>query len=59
MCVFPSFQVMYNKAYAYSQLGMREKAARELEGALEKAAESSESRHKIILSAIEKMKVQL
>lgn len=50
---------MYNKGYAYNQLGMREKAIKELEGALEKAAESSESRHKIILAALDKMKVKL
>ena len=52
---------MYNKGYAYNQLGMREKAIKELEQALEKAAESSDDQYteQSLISFIDKLKVKL
>lgn len=49
---------MYNRAYAYYKMGKKEKARTEMENALKIAAESSESRHKFISAALDKMRVR-
>jgi hypothetical protein len=50
-------QVLYNKAYSELQLGRRQQCDELLENGREIASGVSESRHRIITSAIESLKV--
>ena len=52
-------QVLYNKAYAELQLGRRQQCDELLENGRETASGVSESRHRIITSAIESLKVNV
>ncbi|XP_064396169.1 neutrophil cytosol factor 2-like isoform X2 [Halichondria panicea] len=53
-----SCEVQYNRAYTLSKMGRAAEAKKELEEAKESAANFSESRHKIILSALENIRTR-
>ena len=53
-----TFQIMYNTAYAYAQLGRKSDAHEQIEKALAMSEQSSENRHKIISSALEDLRVR-
>lgn len=52
-------QVMYNRAYSNYCMGQAAEATRELEEAKRLSSTTSESRHKVISIALEKVKVSL
>ncbi len=51
-------QVKYNRAYALSKMSRTAEAERELQEAKTMAADFSESRHKIITSALQTIRVR-
>ena len=56
--LYVAFQIMYNKAYVYTQTGRRSDAQEQMEKAAAMSEQSSENRHKIISAALDDMRVR-